>query len=144
APGNALSKTVSVRDLLDKANARLDAGTFDPVVLHAMQRLLGRLYDSLGDKQAATRLLQLGLADAAPADRTQALERALDFDQYATLLGIADRAGEAREAIEQARSLRERFAPDDAVAQAWSRMSLGVWHANAGEGTKAIALLKDV
>src|SRR5690606_3014189 len=64
--------------------------------------------------------------------------------QYANLLGIADRAGEAREAIEQARSLRERFAPDDAVAQAWSRMSLGVWHANAGEGTKAIALLKDV
>jgi len=144
APGNALSKTVSVRELLDKAKANLHAGTFDPAITSSMQRLLGRLYDSLGDKQTATELLQRGLEGAQPEDRAQALELALDFDQLANLLGMVDRAAEAREAIDQAKWLRDRFAPDDAVAQAWSELSLGVWHANAGEGTKAIALLRDV
>ena len=48
SPGEALSTTVSVRDLLDRARAMLDAQALDPAAAQSMQRLLAGLYDALG------------------------------------------------------------------------------------------------
>ena len=144
APENALSKTVSVRDLVDKAKANLDAGTRDPAVTKSMQRLLGRLYDSLGDKQASIEQFRHGLDGIAPSTRAQALEAAQDFDQLANLLGIVDRSAEAREAVDKAAALRDRFAPGDALAHASNATALAIWYSNSGEGAKAIPLLREV
>jgi serine/threonine-protein kinase len=144
APENALSKTVSVRDLVDKAKANLDSGTRDPAVTKSMQRLLGRLYDSLGDKQASIEQFQRGLDGVAPANRAQALEAAQDFDQLANLLGILDRSADARAAVDKAAALRDRFAPGEALAHASNATSLAIWYSNAGEGAKAIPLLREV
>ena len=144
APDHALSQTVSVRELLDKATATIDGAEYEPVVASSIQRMLGRLYDSLGEHDAALERFRLGLADVVPEDREQALEIAWDLDQYANLLGIVDRSDEAREAVDQARQLRERFAPDDAIEQARSTFSLAVWHRNAGEGAKSVPLFRQV
>ena len=144
APENALSKTVSVRELVDKAKANLDGGTRDPAVTQSMQRLLGRLYDSLGDKQASIEQFQRGLDGVAPSNRAQAFEAAQDFDQLANLLGILDKSAQAREAIDKAAALRDRFAPGDALAHAMNATALAIWHINSGEGAKAIPLLREV
>ncbi len=144
APENALSKTVGVRELVDKARERLDDGTLDPAVARSMQRLLGRLYDSLGDKQASVEQFQRGLDGIAPLNRAQALDAAQDFDQLGNLLGILDRSAEARAAIDKAAALRDRFAPGDALARAWNLTSLAIWYSNSGEGAKAIPLLREV
>jgi len=145
APENALNQTISVRELLDKATASIDNAQLDPVVTAAIQRMLGRLYDSLGDHEAARERFRRGFDGAPrPDERRQALEVARDLDQYANLLGIADRNAEARKAIDEARQLRERFAADDAAEQAWSLFSLAVWHSNAGEGAKAESLFRQV
>lgn len=144
APENALSKTVGVRELVDKAKDRLDDGTLDPAVAQSMQRLLGRLYDSLGDKQASVEQFQRGLDGIAPLNRAQALDAAQDFDQLGNLLGILDRSAEARAAIDKAAALRDRFAPGDALARAWNLTSLAIWYSNSGEGAKAIPLLREV
>ncbi len=144
APENALSKTVSVRELLDKAKANLDGSTLDPTVTKSIQRLLGRLYDSLGDKQASIELFQRGLDGITPSSRAEALEAAIDYDQLGNLLGILDRSAEARSAIDKAAALRDRFAPGDALAHAWNAVSLAVWYGNSGEGAKAIPLLREV
>jgi len=144
APENALSKTVSVRELVDKAKANLDSGTRDPAVTKSMQRLLGRLYDSLGENQASIEQFQRGLDGVAPSNRAQALEAAQDFDQLANLLGILDKSAEAREAVDKAAALRDRFAPGDALAHASNATSLAIWYSNSGEGAKAIPLLREV
>ncbi|HET8898810.1 MAG TPA: serine/threonine-protein kinase, partial [Rhodanobacteraceae bacterium] len=142
APEQALSRTVSVRDLLDKAGARVDDTPMDPTVARPIQRMLGRLFDSLGDHQMAIERFRRGLDGVKPQERDQALEIALDLDQYANLLGIVDRNDEARLAIDEARGLRQRFAPDDPVQQARNAFSLAVWHHNAGENAKAIRLFR--
>ncbi|MBZ0222039.1 MAG: protein kinase [Dokdonella sp.] len=144
APDNALSKTVSVRELLDSAKTKLAQDTHDPAVTRSMQRLLGRLYDSLGDSAAAVEQFEQGLAKADPGSREQALELAQDYDQYANLLGILDRKAPARAALDQAAALRDRFAAGDALAHARNQLSLAIWHINAGEGAQAIALLRKV
>ncbi len=142
APANALSKTVSVRELVDKASARIQDTPRDRLVAASIQRMLGRLYDSLGAHDEALKHFRQGLEGVSPDNREQALEIAHDLNQYANVLGIVDRNDEAREAIEQAARLRERFAPDDAIQQAWDLLARGVWHRNAGESAKAVPLLR--
>src|SRR5690606_16698308 len=53
APQHAQGQTVSVRDLLDKATAKIDGTTLDPVVTASIQRMLGRMYDALGEHELA-------------------------------------------------------------------------------------------
>ena len=144
APENALSTTVSVRDLLDAARAKLDAQTLDAAVARSTQRLLGNLYDALGETDAAIDLFGRGLDGAKAADRAEALALAQDYDKYADLLGTNDRIDEARAALDQAVALRRAHAPDDLDEQARDRLSLGLLHHNAGEDAKAIPILQQV
>ncbi len=144
APGNALKQVVSVRELVDQASAQMDMTAMDPAVAASIQRMLGRMYDSFGDSEAALERFRLGLDGAQPEGRLQALELARDMDQYANLLGMVDRSSEAREVVDAATQLREHFAPDDAVARAHSLFSLAVWHRNAGQASMAIPMFRQV
>jgi len=144
APDNALSTSVSVRGLLDQARAQLDAQTLDPAIARSMQRLLGSLYDALGETGIATDLFKRGLADARPGDRAEALALALDYDRYANLLGNNDHYADARAALQKAADLRSTYAPDDADEQARNLVSLAALHHNEGEDAKAIPLLKQI
>jgi serine/threonine-protein kinase len=144
APENALSTTVSVRDLLDTARAKLDAQKLDPAVARSTQRLLGSLYNALGETDTAIELFGRGLDGAQAGDRAEALALAQDYDKYADLLGTNDRIEEARAALDAAAALRRKHAPDDLDERARDLISLGFLHHNAGEDAKAIPILKQV
>ena len=143
APDQALSATVSVRDLLDQARAKLDAQGLDASVARSMQRLLGGLYEALGDTREAIEAMTRGLAGVEPADRVEALALAEDLDRYANLLGSADRHEEARAAVQRSAGLRARFAAGDVDEHARNLVAQAFLLHNAGEDAKAIPLLKE-
>ena len=129
APEQALSREVSVRDLLDKARAQLDQRTsIDPQVRQPVQRMLGHLYMSLGDNQLAAELLAAGLSGIEPQQREDALVLADDMVAYSDALGFLERNAEALTVAEQAVALRMRFAPDDPEQQMRSLAHLTLGH----------------
>lgn len=142
SPGEALSTTVSVRDLLDRARAMLDAQALDPAAAKSMQRLLAGLYDALGETRIAIEAMARGLDGIEPGDRADALALAQDYDRYANLLGSDDRADDARAAVQRAADLRRRFAPDDADERARDLVAQAFLLHNTGEDAKAIPLLR--
>ncbi|WP_440223853.1 protein kinase domain-containing protein [Dokdonella sp. MW10] len=143
APDRALSSTVSVRDLLDHARGKLEAQALEPTVARSMQRLLGRLYDGLGQTNVAIEVFTRGLAGTEPTERTEALVVADDFDRYANLLGSADRTDEARAAVEKAAALRRQFAPDDPIEHVRDLVAQAYLLRNAAEEAKAIPLFRE-
>ena len=141
APDVALSRQVSVRDLLDAARAKLAQRT-DPALVQPMQRLLAHLYGDLGDVGSGLELMRAGVRGVVPADRAEALRLAGDHDQYASLLGLKGDIDEARAAAQQAADWRRRFAPDDRVEQVRSLQALALVQHRGGDDDKAIALLR--
>lgn len=141
SPDNAMSRDVSVRSLLDAAQAQLSART-DAALVQSMQRLLGKLYGELGDVATALKLMRAGTAGVEPGDRAQALRLAEDYDDFSNLLGVEGDAAASLAAAQQAGAWRERFAPDDAVAQVRTLQSLGMAQHRGGDDEKAIALLR--
>ncbi len=132
APENALSTEVSVRQLLDHARAKLDErGAVDPQVRQAVQRLLGHLYNALGEQLIARELLEAGLAGLEPRSREEALALAEDHAAHAFVLGAMDLGEESLAAAEQAAALRRRFAPDDPMQQFKALEALGYAHHRA-------------
>ena len=142
APDVAMSREVSVRDLLDAARAKLEQRS-DPALVRPMQRLLAHLYGDLGDIRTGLQLMREGVRDAAPADRAEALRLAEDYDEYASQLGIKGDVGEALAAAQRAADWRAQFAPDDRVEQLRSRQSLALVHHRSGDDERAIALLRE-
>jgi tetratricopeptide (TPR) repeat protein len=142
APGNAMSREVSLRGLLDAARAQLSART-DPTLVKAMQRLLANLYGDLGDIATGVALMREGVAGVEPQDRAQALRLAEDYDEYASLLGTRGDMPEALAAVDKARAWREQFAPDDPVAKLRSLQSLAMVHHRNGDDEKAIVVLRE-
>jgi len=128
APEQAMSTEVSVRQLLDQARAKLDQRALDPQVRQPLQRMLGRLYRSLGDDQQAVVLFSAGLKGVAPQTREEALALADDLVAYSDELGDLERTVESLAAAEQAVALRQRFAPDDAEQQLRSMAHLTLGH----------------
>lgn len=141
APGNAMSREISLRSLLDAARAQLSART-DPALVKAMQRLLATLYGDLGDVATGVALMREGTAGVEPQDRAHALRLAEDYDEYASLLGIAGDIAGALAATEKAAAWRTRFAPDDAVARLRTLQSLGIVHHRGGDDEKALVVLR--
>lgn len=126
APENALSTEVSVRDLLDHARARIDAGgTVDPAVRQAVQRMLGRLYGSLGDMSLAAALLEAGTRGVEPQTRDEALALADDLTARASALASFGRGRESLALEERSAALRARFAPGDLAEQVKAEVALG-------------------
>lgn len=114
APEQAMATEVSVRQLLDHAAAGLQRrGSVDPALRQPLQRMLGRLYYSLGDTQRALPLLAAGIAGVEPRRREDALALADDLVVYSDALGALEKLPEAYAAGERSGALRLRFAPDD-------------------------------
>lgn len=142
APSNAMSREVSLRSLLEAAQAQLTART-DPALAQSMQRLLAGLYADLGDVAKALTLMRAGVAGIEPTEKAQALRLAEDYDEYASLLGLDGDIAAALQAIERARGWRERFAPGDAVAKLRTLQSLGLTYHRDGDDEKALAPLRE-
>ena len=144
APENALSKTVSVRDLLDHARARLAARALDPAIAKPLQRLLGGLYADLGDSAVGAELLTLGTVDVTVHDRDDALALALDHDRLAVLEARNGRREAALAAVARGAALREHHAPGDANERARGLLALAHVHHHSGDNPHAVALLREI
>jgi len=125
SPEQAMSKDVSVRQLLDQARLQLDRKSLPPAVKQPVQRMLGRLYTSLGEPKIAAPLLEQGLRGVAPSGREEALALAGDLDEYSSALGLLERGKESLAAAQRAAALRNRFAPGDPVQQLHIHDQLG-------------------
>ncbi len=114
APENAMDTEVSVRRLLDHANAQLGKrGAVETEVRQPVQRMLGHLYYSLGEGDIAIDLYAAGLKAVAPTDRGDALAIADDLAGYTDALVSLERGVDALAAASQVATLRARFAPND-------------------------------
>lgn len=114
APEQALSSEVSVRQLLDTARKQLEQrAAVDPRVRQPVQRMLGRLYFSVGEYRQAADLLEAGTKDIEPTDREDALALADDLVVYSDALGSMEQGRTSVAASDRAADLRKRFAPDD-------------------------------
>ncbi|WP_028079780.1 serine/threonine-protein kinase [Solimonas soli] len=150
APEQALSREVSVRQLLDSARRQLERrSTTDPALLQPVQRMLGRLYFSVGDFQRAAQLLDAGTHAVAPRTRDAALSLADDLIVYSDALGNLEQGAASVAASERAAALRERFAPDDAEQQlrALAHQTLGHvekygWEACRRRAEQALAMAR--
>ena len=142
APEHALSRQVSVRDLLDSARAQL-ARQDDAALVQAMQRMLAHLYSELGEVRIALELMREGLAGVQPSDRLDALRLADDLDTLGALLGASGDGAGALAAARRGGELRERHAPDDPVERVRSLQALALGHHRNGEDAKAITLLRE-
>jgi len=141
APEAALSMQVSVRDLLDRAQAQLAERSGDDVrVRRTIQRRLGHLYYAIGEPTVAEAMFAAGLESVVPTRRSEALALATDLQGYATALGVLDRGRDSLAAAEAAQALRERFAPDDPVERLRSLEGLGFARYRLGELDAADAL----
>ena len=118
SPEQALSKEVSVRQLLDHARAQLDkGGTSDTRVQQSIRRLLGHLYYSLGEPRQAADMLIAGTRNVQPQNREEALTLADDLVEQSKALDGLERFPETLQASDRAAALRKQFAPDDPEQQ---------------------------
>ena len=138
SPMQAMATEVSVRQLLDSARVELDKrSTADPQVKQPVQRMLGRLYQALGEPTVAVGLFEQGLRGVTPAGRDEALALAGDLDDYSSALGSLERGKESLAVARRAAGLRNRFAPDDPAQQLYIHDQLGFAHYRSGDYKQA-------
>ena len=138
SPEQAMATEVSVRQLLDSARAELDKRkTADPQVKQPVQRMLGRLYGSLGEPKIAADLLEQGLRSVTASGREEALALASDLDEYSSALGLLERGKESLASAQRAAMLRNRFAPDDPAQQLYIHDQLGIAYYRSGDNKRA-------
>ena len=128
APEQAMSTEVSVRQLLDKARAQLNQHPLRPDAQRSLQRMLGTVYQSLGELKVAAALFEAGLKDAQPRNRNEGLALARDMDTYAVILNGMERCKESLALAGRVQALRQRFAPDDEEQRMRSLKTLGMAH----------------
>lgn len=129
SPEQTLKSDVSVRQLLDHAQAELDKhGTSDPKVRQPVQRMLGRLYFSLDDDKRAAELLSAGTKGVQPQGRAEALALADDLVIEAIAFDALERFPEVLAASDRAAALRRQFAPDDPEQQLRSLANITLAH----------------
>lgn len=140
SPERALSRQVSVRDLLDAARVNLDTLT-DPAAAKPVRRLLAHLYSELGAVATARELMRDGLDGVTAIDRAEALRLADDYDTWSQLLGSSGDGAAGLVAAQEAQALRARHAPEDVVERVRSLKAIGVAYHRNGEDEKAIGWL---
>lgn len=128
SPEQAMSKEVSVRQLLERAQAQLDRNPLPIQVKQPMQRMLGRLYYSINENKQAADLLIAGTRDVQPRDRGEALALADDLVVQAKALDALERFPEVLAASDRAAALRKQFAPDDPEQQLRTLANLTLAH----------------
>ena len=137
SPDQAMSTDVSVRQLLDQARTQLDQKRLDPQVKQSVQRLLGRLYTSLGEPKLAVKLFEQGLRGVTPSTREDALLLAGDLDDYSSALGTLERGKASLAIAQRAATLRGRFASDDPAQQLYIHDQLGIAYYRNGDNKQA-------
>ncbi|HPA02535.1 MAG TPA: serine/threonine-protein kinase [Chiayiivirga sp.] len=134
SPEVAMSTQISVRDLLDQARAGMkDDASLPADARQMVQRLLGNLYQSLGEPQIAAELLEAGIEGVQPATTTEALAFARDLDTLSSLQGTLGHGDKAMGHAQESAALRERFAPNDAAERIRSQAQLAYTHYRRGE-----------
>jgi len=129
SPEQTLKSDVSVRQLLDHAQAELDKhATADPKVRQPVQRMLGRLYWSLDDPKHAAELLSAGTKNVQPRGRAEALALADDLVIQSIAFDSLERFPEVLAASDRAAALRRQFAPDDPEQQLRSLANITLAH----------------
>ncbi|HEX5305739.1 MAG TPA: protein kinase [Dyella sp.] len=129
SPEQSLKSDVSLRQLLQQAQAELDRnGSVDPTVKQPVQRMLGRLYYSLDDRERAADLLSAGTRGVQPRNRVEALALADDLVLESQALDALERFPETLAAADRAVALRRRFAPDDPEQQLRSLANITLAH----------------
>lgn len=149
-PTQALGTEIGVRELLDRARARLShPDAANPQLRQPVQRALGRLYASLGDNLQAVDLLDAGLKGVQPRERDEAIALADDLVAYSDALDGLEKTAPAFAAAEQAAALRRRFAPGDPQQElrTLAHLTLGHvekygWDGSRQQAEKALALAK--
>lgn len=138
APEQTQSRDISVRQLLDSAQARLTTSPLPPRSKQALQRLLGQLYLLRGEPAIASTLLTQGLAGVVPEGRDEALAMADAWDAQSSALANLEQGKASMAAARKAADLRRRHAPGDVVQQMHIHDQLGVAHYRLGEAKQAI------
>ena len=129
SPEQSLKSDVSVRQLIEHAQAELDKNAaVDPKVKQPVQRMLGRLYYSLDERKRAAELLSAGTDGAQPRDRAEALALADDLVVESQAFDALERFPESLAASDRAVALRKRFAPDDPEQQLRSLANITLAH----------------
>ena len=128
SPEQAMSKDVSVRQLLDQARVQLDRKSLPPAVKQPVQRMLGRLYFSVNEPKQAADLLIAGTRNAQPRDREEALALADDLVVQSKALDTLERFPEVLASADRAVALRKQFAPDDPEQQLRSLANITLAH----------------
>jgi tetratricopeptide (TPR) repeat protein len=145
APENAMSREISVRELLRTARSGMEARLGgQPKVRRHVQRLLAHLYVALSEPREALALFEAGLAGEIPTQRAEALALAADLDEYAGVLGVLGRAQEGLAAAERAAALRREFAPEDPIEALRSTDQLAYAHYRLGDYARAETLWRQV
>ncbi len=118
SPEQARSSEITVRQLLDSARQQLELRkSADPRVRQPVQRMLGRLYFSVGESHQAEALLEAGVRDIEPKSRDAALALADDLVVYSDTLAGLEKGEQSVAVADRAAALRRRFAPDDPEQQ---------------------------
>ena len=141
-PEEALSHEVSVRQLLDKARAQLEKTALEQESRQSVQRMLGHLYQSLGEPGIASDLFAAGLEGVQPRDRGEALAIAFDLDGYSDVLGSRELGRQSLAAAERAAALRRKFAPGDPLQEMLSSNQSGFAYYSLEDFAKSEAAYK--
>ncbi|MFO1474637.1 MAG: serine/threonine-protein kinase [Lysobacterales bacterium] len=130
SPERTLKADVSLRQLLEHAQAELDArGAVDPKVRQPMQRMLGRLYYSVDDSKRAAELLSAGTRGVQPRSRARRWPWPTT-SRYGESIALdsLERFPEVLAAADRAVALLEQFAPDDPERQLRSLANITMAH----------------
>jgi serine/threonine-protein kinase len=129
SPEQSLKSDVSVRQLIEHAQAELDKNAaVDPRVRQPVQRMLGRLYYSVDDRKRAAELLSAGTRGVQPRNRAEALALADDLVVESLAYDALERFSESLSASDRAVALRRQFAPDDPEQQLRSLANITLAH----------------
>ncbi len=143
APGEARGRSVTARELLDRAAERIDAELADqPLVRADMQLAIGRAYGALGIYDAALPLFEDVLRQRRaqlPGDRREVAEA---LDQVGRGLAALGRFGEAIPRMREALEMRERTLGGSDTAVASTLTYLARMEIDAGEYADARAKLE--
>ena len=138
APENTMSTEVSVRQLLEHARKQLDQRTLEPQVRQSIQRLLGALYQSLGDNRTAVSLYEAGFRDVAPRNREELDPMIQQLAGYAAALQMMGQGHKGPALARRGAGWLQAMAPGDPVGQLRASVLLGSGYSDAGDPDAAV------
>lgn len=144
-PDRVHKREISVRELADTARSDLEVVLADrPRVQGEVRRVLGHLYQALGEPDIAASLFARGVPGEDPQHPAEALALAQDLDVWSSVLGLLGDPRAALAHAERAASLRERHAPGDPLQRLRSADQLAYAHYRSGDFDQAETLWREV